>query len=194
MQPVKFKVKCAHCQHANVITVSEDMLGKNSLRKCESCGQMFPFMSPTKEKVQQLIQSQQSVQAPSATQPADDEFKTTIRPNFNKAEKVLLLECIANDYNALQRFKVSQPYMTIGRLSYEQGSYMPDLPIETSDVYISRKHAVFKKYTNSFTVSDAGSANGTYLNDKKLQGDEELVLAEGDKVTLGKTIIKISII
>lgn len=192
MNTVKFKVKCTHCQHANLIAVAEAMLGKHSLRKCEACQQLFPFTVPSKEKVSQLVRGQQPAASPKIE---EDEFRTTITSsNPGKAEKTLVLDCKMNENGRSQRFEVRQPYMTIGRLSSERDSYRADIALETADVYLSRKHAVVKKYANSFTISDAGSANGTYLNQNKLGKDEELVLADGDQVIIGKTIIQISII
>ncbi|MES2486178.1 MAG: FHA domain-containing protein [Bacteroidota bacterium] len=196
MQPVKFKVKCTHCQEPNIVSVSEEMLGKNSLRKCTHCGGMFPFMAPTKEKVAQIIESKQvPVPEPLKPEPEEDGFKTTINPNFGRREKILKLECHANEFGQMQHFEVSQPYISVGRLSYEQGSYRADIAVETTDVYMSRKHGVFKKYTNNdFTVADLGSANGTFLNDVKLHPSEEPILKDGDVVRMGKTIFTVKII
>ncbi|MCH8281000.1 MAG: FHA domain-containing protein [Chloroflexi bacterium] len=49
-----------------------------------------------------------------------------------------------------------------------------DLPI------ISRKHAQIMYHDNAFFVSDLESRNGTYVNAKRLQGDEEVSLSHGD--------------
>ena len=49
-----------------------------------------------------------------------------------------------------------------------------DLPI------ISRKHAQIMYHDNAFFVSDLESRNGTFVNAKLLQGDEEVSLSHGD--------------
>ena len=49
-----------------------------------------------------------------------------------------------------------------------------DLPI------ISRKHAQIMYHDNSFFVTDLESRNGTYVNGKRLEGDEEASLSHGD--------------
>lgn len=195
MQTVKFKVKCSLCQHANVIAVSEEVLGRHSLRKCAGCLQLFPFTSPSREKINQLIKGQQqNVGTAGVDEKLEDEFKTTITAKAAKAENILVLEWKANENGRLQRFEVRQPYMTLGRLSDEAGSYRADIALESSDAYLSRKHAIIKKYSNSYTLSDAGSANGTYHNGNRIDIGEELVLSDGDRVLAGKTIIQIRII
>ncbi len=49
-----------------------------------------------------------------------------------------------------------------------------DLPI------ISRKHAQIMYHDNAYFVSDLESRNGTYINAKRLEGDEEVSLSHGD--------------
>lgn len=49
---------------------------------------------------------------------------------------------------------------------------------------VSRRHAVIRRKNSSWIICDLNSANGTYLNGKKLQGCERL--KEGDRITLGQ--------
>ena len=51
------------------------------------------------------------------------------------------------------------------------------------DVTVSRRHAVFNRDGDSFTVSDAGSLNGTYVNRDRI---ERVRLTDGDEVQIGK--------
>jgi pSer/pThr/pTyr-binding forkhead associated (FHA) protein len=199
MEPVKLKVKCPRCQEANILTVPENMMGKESLRKCLHCEQMFPFTAPTAEKLQQIIQSQKGAQAApkpaqAAPPPADEGFKTTINRHLSNNEKVLYLECLPNEFTKGQRFEVRQSYMTIGRLSTLQGSYRPDIAIETTDNYMHRKNSILKRHNNFFSIENAPeSVNGTYLNEIRLDPLDELILKEGDVVRIGKTSIRVSI-
>lgn len=48
---------------------------------------------------------------------------------------------------------------------------------------VSRRHAVIRRQNSSWIICDLNSANGTYLNGKKLQKCERL--KEGDRITLG---------
>jgi hypothetical protein len=59
----------------------------------------------------------------------------------------------------------------------------PDSEIFLDDVTVSRRHAVFQRSGATFTVSDAGSLNGTYVNRDRI---EEVQLQDGDEVQIGK--------
>lgn len=52
------------------------------------------------------------------------------------------------------------------------------------DQYLSSKHAKIEKDKDHFYVEDLKSANGTYLNNVKLE--EPTVLKEGDRISLGR--------
>lgn len=51
------------------------------------------------------------------------------------------------------------------------------------DVTVSREHAHFVREGTTFTVRDAGSLNGTYLNRERVT---QSVLTAGDEVQIGK--------
>jgi diguanylate cyclase (GGDEF)-like protein len=53
----------------------------------------------------------------------------------------------------------------------------------------SRRHAEFLAVKGSILVRDLDSRNGTFVNDRRL-GSEPVVLADGDRVTLGSTLLK----
>ncbi len=59
----------------------------------------------------------------------------------------------------------------------------PDSEIFLDDVTVSRRHAVFNRTGDSFTVSDVGSLNGTYVNRDRI---EKVQLQDGDEVQIGK--------
>jgi len=59
----------------------------------------------------------------------------------------------------------------------------PDSEIFLDDVTVSRRHAVFDRDGDSFTVSDVGSLNGTYVNRDRI---EKVQLNDGDEVQIGK--------
>ncbi len=58
-----------------------------------------------------------------------------------------------------------------------------DSDIFLDDVTVSRRHAVFRREGDSFTVADAGSLNGTYVNRDRI---EKVRLNDGDEVQIGK--------
>ena len=51
------------------------------------------------------------------------------------------------------------------------------------DVTVSRQHVIFTRNGTQFSMSDAGSLNGTYVN---RQSVNDAVLADGDEVQIGK--------
>jgi pSer/pThr/pTyr-binding forkhead associated (FHA) protein len=59
----------------------------------------------------------------------------------------------------------------------------PDSDIFLDDVTVSRRHAEFHRSGSSFSVSDAGSLNGTYVNRDRIDSVE---LRDGDEVQIGK--------
>ena len=59
----------------------------------------------------------------------------------------------------------------------------PDSEIFLDDVTVSRRHAEFHRTGETFTVSDVGSLNGTYVNRDRI---DEVALQGGDEVQIGK--------
>ncbi|HWJ66708.1 MAG TPA: FHA domain-containing protein [Nocardioides sp.] len=59
----------------------------------------------------------------------------------------------------------------------------PESGIFLDDVTVSRRHAVFRRSGDSFTVEDAGSLNGTYVNRDRI---EKAHLKDSDEVQVGK--------
>jgi pSer/pThr/pTyr-binding forkhead associated (FHA) protein len=73
------------------------------------------------------------------------------------------------------RFLLDQDVVNAGR--------HPDSEIFLDDVTVSRRHAVFDRTGDQFTVSDVGSLNGTYVNRDRI---EKVQLTDGDEVQIGK--------
>ncbi|MBM7520345.1 FHA domain-containing protein [Nocardioides nitrophenolicus] len=59
----------------------------------------------------------------------------------------------------------------------------PESGIFLDDVTVSRRHAVFRRDGDNFTVEDAGSLNGTYVNRDRI---EKVQLKDSDEVQVGK--------
>jgi len=54
-----------------------------------------------------------------------------------------------------------------------------------NDITVSRFHAYFKQKGKDWVVCDAGSKNGTHLDDQRLEARKERPLSNGDKVRIG---------
>jgi hypothetical protein len=82
---------------------------------------------------------------------------------------------------------------TIGRVSEGQ-PIMPDIDLSPYQAYaagVSRLHAVIKRDGNRIIFIDLGSANGTYINGKRLTPNAEQTLNHGDIIALGKLKLQI---
>ncbi|MDT0201589.1 FHA domain-containing protein [Nocardioides sp. AE5] len=77
--------------------------------------------------------------------------------------------------SAGSRFLLDQSLVSAGR--------HPESEIFLDDVTVSRRHAEFTRVGGGFTVSDAGSLNGTYVNRDRI---DEVTLQDGDEVQIGK--------
>lgn len=51
------------------------------------------------------------------------------------------------------------------------------------DVTVSRQHVIFTRNGTQFSIADAGSLNGTYVNHQSVA---DAMLADGDEVQIGK--------
>ena len=74
-----------------------------------------------------------------------------------------------------ERFYLEQSAVTIGR--------DPESDIFLNDVTVSRTHAVIHIVDGVVTIADAGSLNGTYVNNEVV---DEARLASGDSVQVGR--------
>jgi pSer/pThr/pTyr-binding forkhead associated (FHA) protein len=76
--------------------------------------------------------------------------------------------------------RLDKAQMTIGRSSRTD--------IRISDPYASRVHAEIKREGDQFFLSDAGSANGTYVNGQRVKAP--VPLRSGDQIRIGGTEIE----
>lgn len=72
-------------------------------------------------------------------------------------------------------FDLSDPVTTIGRHS--------DSGIVLDDITVSRRHSEVHHSTGRYIVRDAGSLNGTYVNQQRIDVAE---LGQGDELQVGK--------
>lgn len=73
------------------------------------------------------------------------------------------------------QFPLSGDVVTIGRT--------PDSGIFLDDVTVSRKHADLRHGATGWSIRDAGSLNGTYVNRKRVDDQQ---LRGGDELQIGK--------
>jgi len=89
----------------------------------------------------------------------------------------------------------SRNEFTLGRISEGQ-PIMPDIDLSPYQAYaggVSRLHAIIKRDDNRILFMDLGSANGSYINGKRLQPNAEQYINHGDIIALGKLKMQILI-
>jgi hypothetical protein len=88
---------------------------------------------------------------------------------------------------------VDRSEFTLGRVSDGQ-PIMPDIDLSAYQAYangVSRLHAIIKRAGSRIIIMDLGSANGTYLNGKRLGPNMEQTITHGDIIALGKLKMQI---
>ena len=80
-----------------------------------------------------------------------------------------------------RQFEMTEAVLGVGR---DAGNR-----IRLHDTEVSRRHAEFRRDKDSYRVVDLGSANGTYVNNKKVA---DLVLEPGDRIGIGQTLLVFS--
>lgn len=106
----------------------------------------------------------------------------TLRKELAKAKEQEACLIIIRGKPQGHRFFLTMPEMTIGR--------DPTADLCVADQSISRKHAKILKQGETVFVTDLGSSNGTYVNDKKLSPGEPVILAKEDMIKAGNSILK----
>jgi pSer/pThr/pTyr-binding forkhead associated (FHA) protein len=73
------------------------------------------------------------------------------------------------------KFPLSEVLTRLGR--------HPDSEISLDDITVSRRHAEIERTAEGHVVSDAGSLNGTYVNQERV---DRMLLRHGDELQIGK--------
>jgi two-component system cell cycle response regulator len=108
--------------------------------------------------------------------------QSTLKAELQKAKEQEGCLIIIRGTPQGNRFFLTAPEMSIGR--------DPAAEISVADQSISRKHAKVTKEGANVRLTDLGSANGTFVNDKRVPPGSSVILAKEDMVKLGNTILK----
>ena len=79
-----------------------------------------------------------------------------------------------------KRYLLNEDLMALGR--------DPSVPLAINDSNVSRRHAEIIKRDGKVFIKDLGSTNGSFINDKKIEGEAEL--HKEDMIKIGNTILK----
>jgi pSer/pThr/pTyr-binding forkhead associated (FHA) protein len=104
---------------------------------------------------------------------ADLEEEVHISPEELEGGRAVLI--VKRGPNAGSKFFLDDDNVVIGR--------HPDSDIFLDDITVSRRHAEITRDGTSFSLSDVGSLNGTYVNRERV---ERADLEAGDEIQIGK--------
>src|SRR4051794_20000902 len=108
--------------------------------------------------------------------------QSTLNAELQKAKEQEACLIIIRGVPQGHRFFLTQKEMTIGR--------DPKVEFGVPDQGISRKHAQINKSSSKVTLTDLGSSNGMFINDKKVEWSKPILLAKEDMIKIGNTIFK----
>ena len=86
---------------------------------------------------------------------------------------------VIEDGAAMATFDLSKDRSVVGRL--------PESEVVVADPGASRRHAEIRREGDDFVLVDLGSTNGTMVNEATIG---EHVLQDGDRITIGKTVLE----
>ena len=108
----------------------------------------------------------------------DVEF--TVYADAQKRRTACLIQYSGNRVGKCYHLDLSFPAHVAGR--------SPDADLRIDEQSVSRKHVKFSQREGLVSVADLGSANGTFINDKRI--NSEVRLKDGDFVRLGTVLLK----
>ncbi|WP_372734649.1 FHA domain-containing protein [Nocardioides sp.] len=155
---------CTNCGHRN----------PDHARFCSQCGTQLEGVESSAESTATI-----QVTAASDAQPKTDTSDRAIDPVHAAAVDALptghALLVVQRGPGSGSRFLLDKDLVRAGR--------NPDCDIFLDDVTVSRQHAEFHRTGDSFSVTDSGSLNGTYVNRDRI---DTVHLTDGDEVQVGK--------
>ena len=79
----------------------------------------------------------------------------------------------------------SQDMFTIGRFDISVGVKQSDFEFAKETKNISRRHAVFTRVNDGYTLTDLGSKAGTFINGRRLDANTPYPLEAGNHISFG---------
>lgn len=92
------------------------------------------------------------------------------------------------------RFDIDEELL-IGRADTNKGIH-PDIDLGPEggfDAGVSRRHAIVTRRESSFLIEDLGSANGTFVNGRRLAPQAAVPLRSGDELKCGTLVLRVEI-
>ena len=146
-------------------------------RFCSQCGTRLVVDEPAPAAATPPADSTATISfgAPASPETGDGELSAVDAAAVDALAPGHALLVVQRGPGAGSRFLLDAELVQAGR--------HPDSEIFLDDVTVSRRHADFRRDGATFTVSDVGSLNGTYVNRDRI---DHVALKNGDEVQIGK--------
>lgn len=86
---------------------------------------------------------------------------------------------LLQDGTPTRTIQLADEALVLGRL--------PECDVVLADPGASRRHAQIRREGENFTLTDLGSTNGTLVNEEPVT---EWILEQGDRITIGRTVLE----
>jgi len=152
-----------------------------NLETCKNCGHLFNSEDNSKcPKCQMPLEneggSNLTMSMWSGEMKNDIEDKNEKKDKDQEKLKIYLLP--ADVSNGENNYVVDKDIFLIGRLK--------ECDLSLPNPKVSRKHAEIRRIKNRFFLVDAGSTNGTFLNNRKLSVGSSYKIKAGDLIRIYK--------
>ena len=143
---------------------------------CPSCGYENPLAARFCSSCGTPLKTREVSESTIAYDPTvDNEAVDVESGEYDLPEGTLGMFVVRHGPKKGSRIALDTDEVSIGR--------HPDSDIFLDDVTVSRRHALVRRVGSEYHVSDAGSLNGTYVNQSRV---ESVVLSDQDEVQIGK--------
>lgn len=153
--------RCAVCDH---IAHAEDVV-------CSQCGALLPDLAPQTENPLPTT-------LPRVSLGEDLQPTTRLVLQFFPTETCLSIPLPS--------------FLILGRVIPPGPPEVLDLtPFEGQTMGVSRRHCILKRRGQQFSVVDLNAANGTFVNNERLDPRQERPIHHGDELKLGRLAIRV---
>lgn len=169
------RLRCPKCDEWLAFDKTKYSVGQSLVFVCEHCGKQFTIKITAKKKKTNASQS-----TPASSSSNTDEQEPIQRGSISVIENV---------FGFHQELPLFEGENVIGRRCV--GTVI-NVPIESSDMSMDRRHCMItikrnKKGVLTYTLRDAPSVTGTFIQNDLLEDKDRRRLADGDIVTIGAT-------
>lgn len=169
--------ECLVCGHQN----------RAGVLVCENCGSLLNAAAKTRQATRDLRGASHKIEDEHGHDVLGGE-QVALKGNEYRDGMGLRLSLKESHSPLLVAPELLQAQVVIGRRDpITQQS--PAVDLDQFAAYrmgVSRKHAALQVINGQLTVSDLGSSNGTYLNDRRLPMRQPQVIVAGDRLRLGQ--------